>query len=148
MNNRIKVKVLNKSVNELPVYAKPGDAGMDVRANIEAPITLKPLERAIVPTGLKLEIPEGYECQVRPRSGLAAKHGITVLNAPGTVDASFRGEVGVILVNLSNEPYEIMPGERIAQFIFAKHAIAELESVLFLSETERGEDGFGHTGNK
>ena len=148
MNKRIKVKVLNESVNELPVYAKPGDAGMDVRANIKTPITLKPLERVIVPTGLKLEIPEGYECQVRPRSGLAAKHGITVLNAPGTVDASFRGQVGVILVNLSNEPYEIIPGERIAQFVFAKHAIAELESVLFLSETERGEGGFGHTGNK
>lgn len=148
MNKRIKVKVLNESVNELPVYAKPDDAGMDVRANIKTPITLKPLERVIVPTGLKLEIPEGYECQVRPRSGLAAKHGITVLNAPGTVDASFRGEVGVILVNLSNEPYEIIPGERIAQFVFAQHTIAELESVLFLSETERGEGGFGHTGNK
>lgn len=142
----IKVKVVNKSSNELPGYAHIGDSGMDVRADILNPITLDPLERYLVPTGLFFEIPEGYEIQVRPRSGLAAKHGVTVLNTPGTVDSGYRGEVKVILVNLSNEPYKIEPGERIAQLVLAKTEKAELEEVLFVENTERGGTGFGNSG--
>lgn len=144
----LNVKVVNKSENDLPKYATPGAAGLDVRANISDPIVLNPLERKIVPTGLFIELPLGYECQVRPRSGLAAKHGITVLNAPGTIDADYRGEVGVILVNLSNEPFTINPKERIAQLVVAKHEQVEWEPALFLSETERGEGGFESTGRK
>lgn len=142
----IKVKVLNKSSNNLPEYAHPGDSGMDVRADIPNPITLGPLERYLVPTGLFFEIPEGYEIQVRPRSGLAAKHGVTVLNTPGTVDSCYRGEVKVILVNLSNETYKIEPGERIAQLVLAKTEKAELDSVLFIDDTDRGGTGFGNSG--
>lgn len=142
----IKVKVLNKSSNNLPEYAHPGDSGMDVRADILNPITLGPLERYLVPTGLFFEIPEGYEIQVRPRSGLAAKHGVTVLNTPGTVDSCYRGEVKVILVNLSNETYKIEPGERIAQLVLAKTEKAELDSVLFIDDTDRGGTGFGNSG--
>lgn len=145
---RIEVKVVNQSKNDLPAYETQYAAGLDLRANIEEPITLAPLERALVPTGLMMEIPVGYEGQVRPRSGLAAKHGITVLNAPGTVDADYRGEVKVILVNLSNETFIINPGERIAQIVFAKHEQADLLPALFLSETERGAGGFGSTGKK
>ena len=145
---RIEVKVVNQSKNDLPAYETQYAAGLDLRANIEEPITLAPLERALVPTGLLMEIPVGYEGQVRPRSGLAAKHGITVLNAPGTVDADYRGEVKVILVNLSNETFTINPGERIAQIVFAKHEQADLLPALFLSETERGVGGFGSTGKK
>lgn len=142
----IKIKVVNKSSNNLPEYTHPGDSGMDVRADISNPITLDPLERYLVPTGLFFEIPEGYEIQVRPRSGLAAKHGVTVLNTPGTVDSCYRGEVKVILVNLSNEPYRIEPGERIAQLVLAKTEKAELDGVLFIDDTDRGGTGFGNSG--
>lgn len=142
------VKVLNKSGNPLPEYATSLSAGMDVRADLESPITLEPLARAMVPTGLYLEIPAGYEVQVRPRSGLAAKKGITVLNAPGTIDADYRGEVKVILVNLSSEPFVIENGERVAQLVLAKHETIEWEASESLAESERGEGGFGSTGVK
>jgi len=142
------VNIINKSQHPLPNYESIASAGMDLRANLSAPIVLGPLERAIVKTGLFLELPIGYEAQVRPRSGLAAKKGITVLNSPGTVDADYRGEVGVILVNLSNEPFVIENGERIAQLIIAKHERAEWIEVQELSETTRGEGGFGSTGVK
>lgn len=132
----------------MPHYETLASAGMDLRADLEAPITLKPLERAIVPTGLYLELPVGFEAQVRPRSGLAAKKGITVLNAPGTIDADYRGNVGVILVNLSNEDFTVENGERIAQMVIAKHERAEWEEVDALSSTDRGEGGFGSTGTK
>jgi len=142
------VKIINKSGTALPEYATPFSAGMDVRAAIEEPIVLKPLSRAMVPTGLFLEIPAGYEVQVRPRSGLAAKKGITVLNAPGTIDADYRGEVCVILVNLSGEDFVIERGERIAQLVLARHEQIEWESVEELSSSQRGEGGFGSTGTK
>ena len=144
----MKIKVLNKSGNPLPEYATLYSAGVDVRANNDAPIVLKPLHRAVVPTGLFLEIPEGYEVQVRPRSGLAAKKGITVLNAPGTIDADYRGEVCVILVNLSEGEFVIEKGERIAQLVPAKVERVEWEAAAELSETGRGEGGFGSTGTK
>ena len=144
----IQVKVINKGKQPLPKYATPQSAGMDLRANIEEAFTLKPLERKLVPTGLFISLPEGYEAQVRPRSGLALKHGITVLNTPGTVDADYRGEVGVVLVNLSNEPFTVEPGERIAQMVIARHENAEFIEVEVLDETERGEGGYGHTGVK
>ena len=144
----MKVKIVNKSGNPLPSYATELSAGMDVRANIPAPITLGPLERVLVPTGLYVALPAGYELQVRPRSGMAIKHGITVLNTPGTVDADYRGELCTILVNLSNEPYEIQPGERIAQYVVAKHEHVEWEEVESLDETARGAGGFGSTGTK
>ncbi len=142
------VKVINQSKHALPQYETELSAGMDVRANIDEPIVLKPLERALVKTGLFLELPKGVECQVRPRSGLALKKGITVLNAPGTVDADYRGEVGVILINLSNEDFVIEDGERIAQLVFAEHKQANFKVVKSLSETERGAGGFGSTGVK
>ena len=142
------IKIINKSQHELPNYETITSAGMDLRANISEPITLKSLERTIVKTGLFIELPIGYEAQVRPRSGLAAKKGITVLNSPGTVDADYRGEIGVILVNLSNEDFVIENGERIAQLIIAKHERAEWIEVQELSETSRGEGGFGSTGVK
>ena len=142
------IKIINKSEHDLPSYETIASAGMDLRATIEVPITLKPLERTIVKTGLFIELPIGYEAQVRPRSGLAAKKGITVLNSPGTVDADYRGEIGVILVNLSNEDFVIFNGERIAQLIIAKHERAEWIEVEELSETARGEGGFGSTGVK
>lgn len=142
------IKIINKSSHALPHYETIASAGMDLRANISEAITLKPLERAIVKTGLFIELPVGIEAQVRPRSGLAAKKGITVLNAPGTVDADYRGEIGVILVNLSNEDFIIVNGERIAQLVIAKHERAEWEEVEILSETSRGEGGFGSTGVK
>lgn len=142
------IKIINKSQNELPKYETLSSAGMDLRANISESITLQPLERAIIKTGLFLELPIGFEAQVRPRSGLAAKNGVTVLNAPGTIDADYRGEVGVILVNLSNVPFKIENGERIAQMIIAKHERAEWELVTELSQTIRGEGGFGSTGVK
>ncbi|MBP3750352.1 MAG: dUTP diphosphatase [Prevotella sp.] len=144
----IQVKVINKGKQPLPKYATPQSAGMDLRANIEEAFTLKPLERKLVPTGLFISLPEGYEAQVRPRSGLALKHGITVLNTPGTVDADYRGEVGVVLVNLSNEPFTVEPGERIAQMVIAKHEQADFVVVEELDETERGAGGYGHTGVK
>ncbi len=142
------IKIINQSQHELPNYETIASAGMDLRANINESIILKPLERTIVKTGLFIELPIGYEAQVRPRSGLAAKKGITVLNAPGTVDADYRGEIGVILVNLSNEEFRIENGERIAQLIIAKHERAEWIEVQELSETSRGEGGFGSTGVK
>ncbi|MBS7296789.1 MAG: dUTP diphosphatase [Bacteroidales bacterium] len=144
----MKVKVINKSENSLPQYATPLSAGMDVRAANEQPIKIDPLQRAIVPTGLFLEIPAGYEVQVRPRSGLAAKKGITVLNAPGTIDADYRGEVCVILVNLSSEPFVVEKGERIAQLVLSRHECIEWDECRSLSESERGDGGFGSTGVK
>lgn len=144
----MKIQIINKSQHDLPNYETIASAGMDLRANLAEPIELKPLERAIVKTGLFIELPIGYEAQVRPRSGLAAKKGITVLNSPGTVDADYRGEIGVILVNLSNENFVVENGERIAQLIIAKHERAEWISVQELSETSRGEGGFGSTGVK
>ena len=142
------INIINKSQHALPNYESIASAGMDLRANLSAPVVLGPLERAIIKTGLFMELPIGYEAQVRPRSGLAAKKGITVLNSPGTIDADYRGEVGVILVNLSNEPFVIENGERIAQLIIAKHERAEWIEVQELSETARGEGGFGSTGVK
>lgn len=142
------IKIINKSNHDLPNYETGASAGMDLRANLTESIILQPLGRVIIPTGLFLELPLGIEAQVRPRSGLAAKKGITVLNAPGTIDADYRGEVGVILVNLSNEPFTIENGERIAQMVIAKHERAEWSLVDSLSETARGEGGFGSTGVK
>lgn len=144
----MKVKIINQSNHELPAYETIASAGLDVRANIQESITLKPLERTLVKTGLFMEIPVGYECQVRPRSGLAFKKGVTVLNAPGTIDADYRGEVGVILINLSNEDFKIENGERIAQLVFAKVEQAEWENTEVLTETDRGTGGFGSTGVK
>lgn len=144
----IQVKVINKGKQPLPQYATPQSAGMDLRADIAEAITLKPLERKLVPTGLFIALPESYEAQVRPRSGLALKHGITVLNTPGTIDADYRGEIGVVLVNLSNEPFTIEPGERIAQMVIAKHEQADFVIVEELDKTERGAGGYGHTGVK
>lgn len=144
----MKIKIINKSNHTLPHYETLASAGMDLRANIDSPIVLKPLERAIVPTGIFMELPIGFEAQVRPRSGLAAKKGISVLNAPGTIDADYRGEVGVILVNLSSEAFTVENGERIAQMVIAKHERAEWEEVESLSETDRGAGGFGSTGTK
>ena len=142
------IKIINKSNHDLPNYETIASAGMDLRANLSESRILKPLERSVVGTGLFIELPIGYEAQVRPRSGLAAKKGITVLNAPGTIDADYRGEIGVILVNLSNDEFEIVNGERIAQLVIAKHERAEWLSVEILSDTVRGEGGFGSTGNK
>jgi dUTP pyrophosphatase len=142
----MKVQIINKSKHETPSYETDGAAGMDLRANITESITLKPLERTIVKTGLFIALPVGFEAQVRPRSGLAAKKGITVLNAPGTVDADYRGEIGVILVNLSNEDFVVNDGERIAQLVIAKHERINWQEVAILSETERGSGGFGSTG--
>ena len=144
----VKIKVVNKGNQPLPAYATPQSAGMDLRANIDEPIELKPLSRALIPTGLYIALAEGYEAQVRPRSGLALKKGITCLNTPGTIDADYRGEVGVILINLSAETFVVEPGERIAQMIIGKFEQAEFIEVETLDETERGEGGFGHTGTK
>jgi dUTP pyrophosphatase len=140
------VRIINRSHHPLPAYATALSAGMDLRANLDTPITLRPLERCLVPTGLFIALPQGYEAQVRPRSGLALKKGITVLNTPGTIDADYRGEIGVILVNLSNEDFVINDGERIAQMVVARHETVEWEAVETLDETERGAGGFGHTG--
>jgi len=142
----MKIRIVNKSKHQLPKYETTASAGMDLRANIEQSIELKPLERTLIPTGLFMELPVGYEAQVRPRSGLAAKHGITVLNTPGTIDADYRGEIKVILVNLSNSSFVISDGERIAQMIISSHVQANWEEVEILSETDRGAGGFGHTG--
>lgn len=144
----MKINIINHSKHPLPHYATNASAGMDLRANLEGPIELKPLERALVPTGLSIALPTGYEAQVRPRSGLAAKNGITVLNSPGTIDADYRGEIKVILVNLSNVPFIINDGERVAQLVIAAHASAEWMEVNELIETERGSGGFGSTGTK
>lgn len=144
----MKVQIINKSHHALPAYATGLSAGMDLRANITEPIVLKPLQRCLVPTGLSIALPEGYEAQVRPRSGLALKKGITVLNSPGTIDADYRGEIGIILVNLSDADFVIEDGERIAQMVVARYEQVEWEAVETLSETERGEGGFGHSGRK
>ena len=144
----VKIKVVNTGHQPLPAYATTQSAGLDLRANIESPITLHPLERRLVPTGLHIALPDGYEAQVRPRSGLALKHGIIVLNTPGTVDADYRGEIMVLLVNFSNEDFVVRDGERIAQMVIAQYAKATFESVEVLDETERGEGGYGHTGVK
>ena len=142
------LKIVNKSKNPLPRYESAQAAGMDIRCNIEAAITLQPLERKLIPTGLFMELPAGYDAQIRPRSGLALKRGLTVLNTPGTIDADYRGEVGVILINLSGEAQTIEPGERICQMVIAKHERPEVVEVTELSETERGAGGFGHSGVK
>ena len=142
----VQVKIINKGHHELPAYATPQSAGMDLRANICAPVTLRPMERKLIPTGLYMALPEGYEAQVRPRSGLALKHGITVLNSPGTIDADYRGEVMVLLVNLSDSDFVVNDGERIAQMVIAKHENAQFIEVSELDETERGAGGYGHTG--
>lgn len=144
----MKVKVINRSAFDLPQYETSQAAGLDVRANIEKPIILRPLQRALIPTGLYVELPEGYEMQVRPRSGLAARHGISLVNTPGTIDPDYRGEIKVILVNLSNEDFELKPGERIAQLVVARFTRIAWESVEELSETDRGAGGFGSTGTK
>jgi dUTP pyrophosphatase len=144
----IKVKIVNKSTNPLPEYSTPLSAGMDLRAFLKEPLVIEPMQRALIPTGLFIELPEEYEAQVRPRSGLAIKHGITVLNSPGTIDADYRGEIKVILINLSNEPFTINNGDRIAQMVIAAHETAEFVQVEELSETQRGSGGFGHTGSK
>ena len=144
----IKIKIVNKGNQPLPEYATSQSAGVDLRANIDEPIGLKPLNRALIPTGLHIALPEGYEAQIRPRSGLAIKKGITCLNTPGTIDADYRGDVGVILINLSTEKFIVNPGERIAQMIINKFEQAKFELVEELDETERGEGGFGHTGVK
>lgn len=142
----MKISIVNRSKHPLPAYATPLSAGMDLRANLDEPLLLKPLERALVPTGLFIALPPGFEAQIRPRSGLALKKGITVLNTPGTIDADYRGEIGVILINLSSEPFLIEDGERICQMVVAAHAQATWEPVESLDETERGAGGFGHTG--
>ena len=144
----IKIKVVNRGHQQLPAYATPQSAGMDLRANLDAPITLHPMERRLIPTGLHIALPEGYEAQVRPRSGLALKHGLTVLNTPGTIDADYRGEIGVVLINLSQEDFVINDGERIAQMVIARHEQGDFVVVEQLDETERGEGGYGHTGVK
>ena len=144
----VKIKVVNTGCQPLPAYATSQSAGMDLRANIESSITLHPMERTLVPTGIRIELPEGYEAQVRPRSGLALKHGITVLNTPGTIDSDYRGELKVLLVNLSNDDFVVNAGERVAQMVIARHETATWEEVEALDETERGEGGYGHTGVK
>ncbi|MCC8143161.1 MAG: dUTP diphosphatase [Tannerellaceae bacterium] len=144
----MEVKIVNKSHHNLPAYATELSAGMDIRANLTEPVELKPLERKLIPTGLYISLPEGYEAQMRPRSGLALKHGITLLNTPGTIDADYRGEIGIILVNLSSEPFIINDGERICQMVIAAHSQVSWKPVEVLDETERGAGGFGHTGKK
>ena len=144
----IKIKVVNHGHQQLPAYATPQSAGMDLRANLDEPVTLRPLERRLIPTGLHIALPEGYEAQVRPRSGLALKHGLTVLNSPGTIDADYRGEIGVVLINLSQQDFVVNDGERIAQMVIARHEQGDFDVVEELDATERGEGGYGHTGVK
>lgn len=142
----VKVNVINKGHHPLPAYATPQSAGMDLRANISQPVTLRPMERRLIPTGLYIALPQGYETQIRPRSGLALKHGVTVLNSPGTIDADYRGELMVLLVNLSAEDFVVNDGERIAQMVVARHETVDFAEVSELDETERGAGGYGHTG--
>lgn len=144
--NSIEIKVVNNGRHLLPAYSTECSAGMDVRANLSEPMVLQPMQRALVPTGLKIALPRGYECQLRPRSGLALKHGITLVNTPGTIDADYRGEIGVILINLSQEPFVINDGERICQMVIAPYTRGEWVTVDALDQTERGSGGFGHTG--
>ena len=142
----MEIRIINNSHHELPRYATPQSAGMDLRANLDEPVTLQPLQRRLIPTGLRIALPVGYEAQIRPRSGLALKYGITILNTPGTIDADYRGEIGIILVNLGQEPFVVNDGERIAQMVIARHEQPDFVVVETLDETERGEGGFGHTG--
>ena len=142
----MEIRIINHSHHELPRYATPQSAGMDLRANLDEPVTLRPLERRLIPTGLRIALPVGYEAQIRPRSGLALKHGISLINTPGTIDADYRGEIGVILINLGQEPFVVNDGERIAQMVIARHEQPQLIEVEVLDDTERGEGGFGHTG--
>ena len=144
----LSVKIINTAPHELPAYATLGAAGMDLRAYLPSPIVLEPLARALIPTGLYMELPLGYEAQIRPRSGLSMKHGITVINSPGTIDADYRGELRVPLINLSNEPFTIQDGERIAQMVVARHEVVEWQLTTELSDTDRGHGGFGHTGKE
>ena len=144
----MEIKIINKSHHPLPAYATPLSAGMDIRANLSEPVTLQPLERRLIPTGLYIALPEGYEAQMRPRSGLALKHGITLLNTPGTIDADYRGEIGIILVNLSKEPFVINDGERIAQMVIARYEQVSWQPTEVLDDTERGSGGFGHSGRE
>ncbi len=144
----VELRVVNKGRQPLPAYATKQSAGLDLRADIDEDVILQPLQRQLIPTGLHIALPEGYEAQVRPRSGLALKHGVTVLNTPGTIDADYRGEIGVVLVNLSQDPFTVHPGERVAQLVVARYEQADLVSVDVLDETERGEGGYGHTGVK
>lgn len=144
----VEIRVVNKGRQPLPAYATKQSAGLDLRADIDEDVILLPLQRQLIPTGLHIALPEGYEAQVRPRSGLALKHGVTVLNTPGTIDADYRGEIGVVLVNLSQDPFTVHPGERVAQLVVARYEQADLVSVDVLDETERGEGGYGHTGVK
>ena len=148
MIDKVEVKIVNKSPNALPAYSTEQSAGMDLRAWLSEPVVLQPMERALIPTGIYIELPQGYECQIRPRSGLALKRGLTVLNSPGTIDADYRGEVCVILANLSNEPQAIENGERVCQMVVARHSTVQWVQVEELGATERGAGGFGHTGNK
>ena len=143
---RIKVKIINKSHHPLPAYETFSSAGMDVRAFLTQPVELKPLQRALIPTGLYIQLPHGYECQIRPRSGLALKHGISLVNTPGTIDADYRGEIGIIVINLSDTPFVINDGERICQMVVKQYTLVEWESVEGLDETKRGDGAFGHTG--
>lgn len=145
---QIKVKIVNRSTNQLPAYGTEQSAGMDLRAWLDEPVTLQPLERRLIPTGVSIELPQGYECQIRPRSGLALKRGLTLLNTPGTIDADYRGEIGVIMVNLDSKPQTIDNGERICQMVVARHEVVQWVPVDELGATERGEGGFGHTGVK
>lgn len=144
----MKIEIVNESHHDLPQYATPLSAGIDLRANLDEPLTLQPMERRLVPTGLRIALPQGYEAQVRPRSGLALKHGITLLNTPGTIDADYRGLIGVIMINLSAEPFTVNDGDRIAQLVVARHETVEWTPVASLNETERGEGGFGHSGKE
>lgn len=144
----MKIQVINESHHPLPQYATVQSAGLDLRANLDTSITLLPMERRLIPTGLRIALPQGYEAQVRPRSGLALKHGITLLNTPGTIDADYRGEIGIILINLSTEPFTIADGDRIAQLVIARYEQAEWTEVSSLDVTERGEGGFGHSGKQ
>ena len=148
MIDKVEVKIVNKSTNALPHYSTEQSAGMDLRAWLKEPVTLQPMERTLIPTGIYIELPPGYECQIRPRSGLALKRGLTVLNSPGTIDADYRGEVCVILANLSNEPQTIENGERVCQMVVAKHSTVQWQLVDALGDAERGAGGFGHTGTK
>ncbi len=143
---RIKVKIINRSGHELPAYETPSSAGMDIHACLEEPVVLQPLQRALIPTGLRIQLPQGHECQIRPRSGLALKHGISLVNTPGTVDADYRGEIGVIMINLSDKPFTVNDGERIAQMVITQYSHVAWEPVDELDRTKRGDGGFGHTG--
>ena len=144
--DKVTVKIINRSGHDVPAYSTESSAGMDVRACLQEPVTLQPLQRALIPTGLRIALPQGYECQIRPRSGLALKHGISLVNTPGTIDADYRGEIGVIVINLSNEPFTINNGERICQMVITRYSHTTWEIVDTHDETERGEGGFGHTG--